>query len=512
VIASKLPPAPLAVLEGNNCPATVAAYLAVLLHGGVAHLGGPGRAKALQPAFGPLVRIICEGEVARVEVDSGIDYVVPIHPDLVLLFATSGTTGASKLVKITGGNILSNTRSIINYLGLTEESRAITSLKPSYTYGLSVINAQLLSGGALLLTNRSVQDPGFWSFARAKGATLLSGVPHTYEMLAEDAALDTTPSLRLLTQAGGKLRPELVRAYARRGRRAGWKFFVMYGQTEASPRMAYLPSEFAETASETIGLAVPGGTLWLEDEAGRPIEEALVEGELIYRGPNVMAGYALSRDDLAHAVPGERLATGDLAMRRADGLYVITGRRSRFIKPLGQRIGLDDVEALLVRRGIAAAAVAQGEGLLIAHEGDTTLSAAEFADELGVPVSFVSLRKVQALPRLASGKVDYFAVEALGDAQVQLWLPAHLLRFVGDTAVEAWRLLVGGDGSRSISTIFSEVMRRSVTPDDSFAVLGGDSLSYVELLIALEGVTGPLPDRWIHMPVGELERWRRGVL
>ncbi|WP_309630372.1 non-ribosomal peptide synthetase [Brevundimonas sp.] len=511
-VAARLPRPGLVVIEGGNAPATIAAYLGVLLAGGLAHLGEAGRAEAIRPLFGPLTRIACEGETAVVEPDASDAAARPIHPDLVLLFGTSGTTGASKMVKITASNILSNTVSIIDYLGLTEADRAITSLRPGYTYGLSVINAQLLSGGALLLTERSVQDPAFWSFARAHGATLLSGVPHSYETLAEDRALDATPSLRLLTQAGGKLRPDLVRAYARRGTRAGWRFCVMYGQTEASPRMAYLPPEFAETAPAAIGVAIPGGVLSLEDETGRPIEAPEVEGELIYRGPNVMAGYALGREDLALATPLERLATGDLAMRRADGLYVVTGRRSRFIKPLGQRIGLDDVEAMLARRGLVAAAVARGEGLLVAHEGEAVLDGAALAGELGIPVGQVAMRRVEALPRLASGKVDYVAVQAFAPPETRLSLPGHLLRFAGDTVVEAWRLLAGGGDARAISEIFADVLRRPVGPDDSFFGLGGDSLSYVELSIALEDAAGSLPDGWTQMTVGELERWRQGAL
>jgi acyl-CoA synthetase (AMP-forming)/AMP-acid ligase II len=511
-VAARLPRPGLAVIEGGNAPATIAAYLGVTLAGGLAHLGEAGRAEALRPQFGPLTRIACEGETAVVEADPADRSALPIHPDLLLLFGSSGTTGASKLVKITSSNILSNTLSIIDYLGLTEADRAITSLRPSYSYGLSVINAQLMSGGALLLTERSVLDPAFWSFARAHGATILSGVPHTYEILAEDLALEATPSLRLLTQAGGKLRPELVQAYARRGAHAGWRFCVMYGQTEASPRMAYLPPELAESVPNAIGVAIPGGALSLEDEAGRPIEAPEVEGELIYRGPNVMAGYAIGREDLVTAMPGERLATGDLAMRRADGLYVITGRRSRFIKPMGRRIGLDDVEAMLARRGLVAAAVAHGENLLVAHEGKATLDGAELARELGIPVGHVWVRRVETLPRLASGKVDYVAVQAVNPAETQRSLLGHLLRFAGDIVVEAWRLLVGGGDARAIPDIFADVLRCPVTREDSFFDLGGDSLTYVELSIALEDAVGLLPSGWTQMTVGELERWQQEAL
>jgi acyl-CoA synthetase (AMP-forming)/AMP-acid ligase II len=511
-IAKSIPPAQLVVIEGDNCPATIAAYLAVLINGGLAYFDDPRSGHALGPAFGPHIKIKCEGEVARIEVDNDGNSATPINPDIVILFGTSGSTGARKLVKITDGNILSNTRSIIEYLGLTAEDRAITSLKPRHAFGLSVINAQLLSGGALLLTDRSVQDTLFWSFARANKVTILPGVPHIYEVLAKRTELDNTPSLRLLIQAGGKLRPELVSAYARRGELSGWRFCVMYGQTEAAPRMAYLPPELAASAPDSIGIAIPGGTLSLEDETGRLIDEPEVEGELIYRGPNVMAGYAVERADLAYAVPGERLATGDIAKRREDGLFVIVGRISRFIKPLGYRIGLDDVEALLAESNIVAAAVAHGEGLFIAREDGPHIDATSVASALGLPASYVTLRMVQDLPRLASGKIDYVSVGKFAGERAHLWLPSHFLCYVRETAIEAWNLLKGGYQDHDIAACYTTALRRPVTSNDSFKSLGGDSLSYVELLILLEGAFGPLPDEWIHMTIGELEHWQRGIL
>ncbi|WP_333590723.1 non-ribosomal peptide synthetase [Brevundimonas sp.] len=506
-VAAELPGPCLTVIEGGNAPSTIAAYLGVLLNGGLAHLAESGRADALRAAFGPLVLIRCGDMTTAIETGDDKGSGEGVHPDLVLLFSTSGTTGASKMVKITNGAIRSNTEAIVDYLGLTAEDRAITSLKPTYTYGLSVIHSTLLSGGALLLTDRSVQDPAFWRFARTHGATTLSGVPHTWEVLADGDDLERTPSLRLLTQAGGKLRPELVRRFAERGRKAGWDFCVMYGQTEAAPRMAYLPPKLAETAPEAMGVAIPGGELSLQDEQGRTIDTPETEGELIYRGPNVMAGYATRRADLAAAQSLGRLATGDLAVRRPDGLFVITGRRSRFIKPLGVRIGLDEVERLLAARGVTAAAVAQGEGLLVVCEGAEATSAAHLAQELGLPTTLVETRRVDALPRLVSGKPDYGALKPTTPSKA--WLPAHPLRFARDTAVETWRLLAGGgDRTRAVVDVFRDVLRRPVTMTDSFTSLGADSLNYVELSVALEDVMGRLPDGWTHMSVEALEHRR----
>lgn len=503
-VAEKLPIGSLVAIEGTNCPATIAAYLGVLLSGGLAHFTEPGRIGHLRSTFGSVTRIVCDSATATIEPDAGAGGREAIHPDLVLLFSTSGTTGASKFAKITANNIRSNTESIIAYLELSENDRAITSLKPGYTFGLSVINTHLLCGGALLLTDRSIQEPGFWDFARTAGATSIAGVPHTFEVLANDDRLESVPTLRQLTQAGGKLRPELVRHFAGRGHRAGWRFYVMYGQTEASPRIAYLPPAMAETAPEAIGVAIPGGELTIENEIGQVIEAPGVEGELIYRGPNVMAGYASARADLLSASALESLRTGDLAIRRPDGLFVVTGRRSRFIKPLGRRIALDDVEQMLARRGIRACAVAQGESLLIVNEGAEAVPAGELAAELELPRIMVTTRHVVALPRLSSGKVDYMALEKVTPRRA--WLPAHLPAFVRDTAIEAWSLLTGGASqSRSVAEIFVSVLG-PVTPDDSFVSLGADSMSYVQLSIALEDVFGKLPPGWTRMTVGELDK------
>src|SRR5919107_1912913 len=171
------------------------------------------------------------------------------------------------------------------------------------------------------------------------------------------------PSLRYITQAGGRLAPDRVRSYAELGRQRGWDLFVMYGQTEATARMAYLPPDQAAEHPQAIGVPVPGGSFRLE-----PVPE-LDASELVYCGPNVMLGYAEQPEDLALGRMVTELPTGDLARRGASGLYEIVGRRSRFVKIVGLRVDLGQVERLLGDLGVAAAAAGTDDAVVAAVEG-----------------------------------------------------------------------------------------------------------------------------------------------
>ena len=223
--------------------------------------------------------------------------------------------------------------------GVERADRAITTLPLHYCYGLSVLHSHLLAGASVVLTDASVVDPCFADALRDHGVTNLAGVPHTFEML-ERAGADRVrvPSLRLLTQAGGRMSPDAVTRWTARAETWGARFYVMYGQTEATARMAFLPPELAVRRPAAIGRAIPGGELRLEPVDGQPDDV----GELVYRGPNVMMGYAQHPDDLAEGALLDELRTGDLARFHADdGVFEIVGRRSRFVKPFGLRIDLD---------------------------------------------------------------------------------------------------------------------------------------------------------------------------
>lgn len=276
----------------------------------------------------------------------------PLFSELGLLLTTSGSTGSPKFVRQSYTNILANARSIVQYLELDAGERPITTLPMNYTYGLSIINSHLLVGATLLVTEKGLMHRQFWQFFRQQQATSFGGVPYTYEMLERLRFFRMDlPSLRTMTQAGGKLTPELHRKFAQFAEEHGKRFVVMYGQCEATARMGYLPPDKAVERCGSMGIAIPGGKFRLVGADGRAVTEPHVTGELVYEGPNVTLGYAERGEDL---VKGDErhgvLQTGDMAQFDEDGYYYIVGRKKRFLKIYGNRVNLDEVDRLIKGR------------------------------------------------------------------------------------------------------------------------------------------------------------------
>ncbi|MEY8311819.1 AMP-binding protein [Oscillospiraceae bacterium 42-9] len=342
------------------------------------------------------------------------DYKLP--EELALLLTTSGSTGSPKLVRQSGRNIEANTRSIAEYLGILSEDRAITTLPMQYTYGLSILQSHLSVGAAVILTDKTLMDKEFWALLKEQKATTFGGVPYIYEMLKK-LRFDRMnfPSLRYLTQAGGKLPKELAEEFIQTCKRKNMKFIVMYGQTEATARMAYLPWEHAESHAASIGIAIPGGEFWLADPEGAPILEPEITGELVYRGPNVTLGYAENRFDLCK--PDENhgeLRTGDMAKRDAKGFYYIVGRKKRFLKLFGSRVNLDEVEGLLNRAGIPCACAGVDDRLDVYITDGSLLGQAErfIKEHTAINPNGFQLHVIEEIPRNDSGKVLYSALGA----------------------------------------------------------------------------------------------------
>lgn len=327
-----------------------------------------------------------------------------LHPALGLLLSTSGSTGSPRLVRLSREALQANAASIANYLSLSRNERAITSLPMNYSYGLSVINSHLHAGGALILNNDSVMSREFLHRLQEQRATSLAGVPYIYQMLVRTGFFKQPPTtLRTLTQAGGKLDDRVTRLVAETAEANGWRFFVMYGQTEACARISYVPPERLVAKLGSIGIAIPGGTLSVAPDSG----------ELIYEGPNVMLGYAELPADLSLGDElGGRLATGDLGRVDEDGFFYITGRLKRFIKVSGNRIGLDEVEQALQARLQGPVSVGGKDDCLVVwiESGDPgTVNAAQtyLRDQFMIHHSMVKLRIVDHLPLLPTGKKDY---------------------------------------------------------------------------------------------------------
>lgn len=272
-----------------------------------------------------------------------------LYSELCLLLTTSGSTGSPKLVRQSYKNVLANAESIVKYLELDENERPITTLPMNYTYGLSIINSHLLVGATLLVTDKGLMQKEFWSFFKEYEATSFGGVPYTYEMLDRLRFFRMElPSLTYMTQAGGKLTPELHKKFAEYARDAGKKFIVMYGQCEATARMGYLPAEKALEKCGSMGIAIPGGKFSLIDGDGKLITDPNVTGELVYEGANVTLGYAECGEDLIKGDEREGiLQTGDMAQFDEDGYYYIVGRKKRFLKIYGNRVNLDEIDRMI---------------------------------------------------------------------------------------------------------------------------------------------------------------------
>lgn len=484
----------LVALTVRNDVPSVVAYLAALVAGHPLILlpeDKPAALDSLVPAYDPdvILRAGNDGQAVLEERREGTRH--QLHPELALLMSTSGSTGSPKLVRLSHANLQSNAEAIADYLDIGEDDRAITTLPMSYCYGLSVINSYLLRGATLVLTDLSVVDTCFWELFRRHNVTSFAAVPYTFELLDRVGFADMElPSLRYITQAGGRLTPAKVEHYAEQGRRRGWDLFVMYGQTEATARMAYLPPHLAASRPGTIGIPVPGGSFRIDPVPG------LEEGELVYTGPNVMLGYAQSPEDLALGRTVHELHTGDLARTDSSGLYEVVGRRSRFVKIVGLRVDLGQVESILADLGLEAVSTGTDEGIVVAVKGthDLQLVAKVLAQGIGLPRAALEVHGVQELPRLASGKVDYQAVLAL----------AHRERIPREPTDPPVRATV--PGKDRIRKIFENTLERTdVTGDDTFVSLGGDSLSYVAASVQLEHALGHLPANWHVTPVRDLE-------
>jgi peptidoglycan/LPS O-acetylase OafA/YrhL len=317
--------------------------------------------------------------------------------------------------------------------------------------------------------------------------TSLALVPTQFELLEKVAFSKPTrlPTLRYITQAGGKLDPRLAVAFARRAKLEGWQLFIMYGQTEAGPRMSYVPPADAELWYHSIGRPVPGGAFRLIDAGGDEITRAGEAGELVYEGPNVMLGYAVTRADLANPAGPPVLRTGDIAERLENGYFKITGRTSRFVKLFGLRVSLDEVETALRSEGRRAYVSGTDERLVVflTDGSEPAPLRKELAHRYHLPERVVAVQPLDPVPLLPSGKVDY---RELARRAAELGPP------LADAPSDLGALLCSALGQPRLD------------PDRSFSELGGNSLTYLEVQLLLTNRTGSVPEGWEHMPLREL--------
>ncbi len=419
--ASLAMPKALIFLYAANDIRSVARFLASLHAGHAVALLDPDLPSAarvaLESRYKPGIVLDSAGDAPSLKA-----YECPINDALAVLLSTSGSTGGSKFVRLTLANLEANAKSIATSLRVSQNDVAAGHLPLHYSYGLSVLLSHLVTGAKIVLTSRGLMDRELWPVMKANAVSHFPGVPFHYEMLLrlglERLGLE---SLRTLTQAGGHLRVELrEKAYKYMNDRGG-RFYVMYGQTEAAPRITTLDHDEFVEHRESVGRAISGGRLFIRDESGLVLPAGR-EGIVWYEGPNVMMGYAESVADLAR---GDELAgvlaTGDVGRLTDDGHLTITGRVKRMGKIYGLRVNLDEIERLVKRVHAHSAVVQQGERITVVmvaspDEGPALIEKArvEFARHFTVPATAYQFKLVDEIPTTSRGKVDYQRLQSVG--------------------------------------------------------------------------------------------------
>ena len=327
-----------------------------------------------------------------------------LNHNLKLLITTSGTLGDPKCVKVSKKNLESNTNSIIEYLDLTENDKTITTLPPSYSYGLSVLNTHFYVGGSIISNNFSLYQKKFWELLHKNKITNINGVPFFYEILNK-IGLKRIKGLKFLTQAGGNLDDKLFKDIVNYLEKTKMDLFLMYGQTEASPRISYCKINRNNSKIFTrpsIGKVISGGKIFLKDKSGRYIKKPFKNGEIIYQGPNVFCGYAKNFKDLAKIEKNKKLSTGDIAYYDQDNNYFIFGRKNRIAKLYGVRYDLNEIEKNIKRlSGKFTICLNIKNKIIILSE--KKLDIKKITD---VPLNCLIFKKLDNFPRLLSGKVD----------------------------------------------------------------------------------------------------------
>ena len=336
-----------------------------------------------------------------------------INKNLALLLSTSGSTGSTKLAKISYANVKDNTKNIVKYLNIKPNHLTITTMPPYYTYGLSLINTHLFVGGSILINNLSAFDKNFWKIIKEKKVNSFGGVPFFYEILKKlNFDRFKLPNLKYFTQAGGKLDKNLKKYFINYAEKNEIKFIMMYGQVEATSRISYLPFKYARKKIDSVGKAIPGGKVFLDTNKKEQ------EAEILYKGKNIFMGYSKNAKDLSEDRTNKILKTGDLGKIDEEGFIYITGRKKREVKLFGNRINLDEVEVILRNKNYDCYCIGRSDKIIIFNRSKKIL-----ANEILTHISKITnlnknsfkINALNELPLNSSGKISYKALNEMAE-------------------------------------------------------------------------------------------------
>lgn len=314
--------------------------------------------------------ILGEPEVVETRLDErGVGPFPSIDPDrdLAALMFTSGSTGAPKGVMVTHRNIACNTADIVHYLGLSSDDRGMVVLPFYYCFGLSLLHTHLAVGGSVVINNQFMYPERVLTEMEERGCTGLAGVASTYQILLRKSRFKQTAfsRLRWLQQAGGKLAnayiTEIVEAFP------NVRFYVMYGQTEATARLSYLPPDRLQDKLGSIGKGLGSTRLEVVRPDGTPVAQGAGEiGEIVASGDNITLGYWRDPHETAAYFRNGRLHTGDIARVDHDDFIFIVDRERDLIKVGGNRVGAREIEDVIAELGevVEVAVVAAPHGVL----------------------------------------------------------------------------------------------------------------------------------------------------
>lgn len=330
---------------------------------------------------------------------------ININKNLAILLSTSGSTGSSKFVKLSYENIFSNAINIAKYLKIKNSHTTITTMLPSYSYGLSIINSHFISGAKIIINNDTFFSKEFWTKLNFFKVNSFGGVPFQYQILKK-LKFDKfdLKYIKYLTQAGGSLNKEDLKYFLTVCKKKKIDFIQMYGQTEASPRISYLPFFKAANKIGSIGKAIPGGRMYLKKKKKEKI------GEIIYKGKNVFMGYSLSFKDLNNRIKKNRvLNTGDFAWKDDQGYYYIIGRKDKFVKLAGLRVNLEEIKSQLKDENISIELLQKNNKVCIFTKFGTSEKKILETIFLRFKLnrSFFKVYKIQDFPKNIRNKIDY---------------------------------------------------------------------------------------------------------